>query len=97
MSPPRQLNEGQLSKELPAVTHYLTGHDESGKAILDSVRPGKWKAYDDHTMAFNPVYTTTFPADLNKNKDINAHDELIESGKLGLVNPHGTVCRMVWL
>ena len=46
-------------------------------------------------MAFNPVYTTTFPPDLNNNRDIEAHDKLMESGKLGLVNANGTVFRMV--
>lgn len=47
-------------------------------------------------MAFNVVYTTSeFPADLNNNADIRAHDEKISSEKLGLVNSNGTVCRVV--
>jgi hypothetical protein len=91
-----ELNEGQLATSLPAVTHYLTGHDSSGKAILESVRPAKWTPFDNEAMAFNQIYTTTFPADLKDNKDIETHDELIASGKLGLVNPKGVACRMVW-
>lgn len=47
-------------------------------------------------MAFNVIYTTSqFPADLNNDKDIKTHDQVTSSGKLGLVNPNGTVCRVV--
>jgi quercetin dioxygenase-like cupin family protein len=47
-------------------------------------------------MGFNVVYTTSeFPPSLNNKKDLATHDQLLASGKLGLVNPHGTVCRMV--
>lgn len=47
-------------------------------------------------MAFDPIYTTsTFPPNMNDNADISAHEALIQSGKLGLVNPNGTVARIV--
>ena len=47
-------------------------------------------------MGFNVVYTTAhFPASLNEDADIKAHDALTASGKLGLVNSGGTVCRIV--
>jgi hypothetical protein len=47
-------------------------------------------------MAFNVVYSTSsFPASLAADADITAHDNLIKGGKLGLVNPGGTVCRIV--
>lgn len=88
------MNQGQLATKLPPVHHFITGHDESGKAIVEAMRPAQWKAFDNDAMAFNQVYTTTFPADLNQDKDLKTHDELEASGKLGLVNPHGTVCRM---
>ena len=78
------------------VTTYLTGHDKSGKAIVESNRPGSWTIYDDQKMGFNVIYTTSeFPANLNNNADIKTHDAVTSSGKLGLVNPKGTVCRMV--
>jgi len=79
------------------VTHHLTGHDPStGQAIIHSTRPGTWRAYDDKSLAFNVIYTTSqFPASLTDDHDITTHDALAASGKLGLVNPHGTVCRMV--
>jgi len=83
--------------DLPEVTTYITGHDEStGKAIVESTRPAAWHAFQNKLTGFNVIYTTSeFPASLNNNKDIITHDQLIASGKLGLVNPHGTVCRMV--
>ena len=47
-------------------------------------------------MAFNVIYTTSVsPPSLSDETDINTHDSLMSSGKLGLVNPHGSVCRMV--
>ncbi|RSL56836.1 hypothetical protein CEP53_006687 [Fusarium sp. AF-6] len=87
---------GQLSN-LPSPNFYLTGHDAStGKAIVREHRKGAWQAYDDKLMAFNVVYTTSeFPASLNDDDDIKKHDAVIASGKLGLVNKNGTVCRIV--
>jgi hypothetical protein len=47
-------------------------------------------------MGFNVVYTTSeFPASLNNDADLKKHDELSATGKLGLVNKNGTVCRIV--
>lgn len=92
----RSQNPGQLSSNLPGVTHYLTGHDAStGKAIVQSTRQGSWNGLYG-SLAFNVVYTTSeFPASLNDDKDLTTHDELMSSKKLGLVNANGTVCRMV--
>jgi len=82
---------------LPETKTYITGHNEStGKAIIESTRPAAWQAFQNRLMGFNVIYTTSeFPASLSNNKDLAAHDELLASGKLGLVNPQGTVCRMV--
>lgn len=47
-------------------------------------------------MAFNVIYTTSeTPADLNDDADLTKHQQVAASGKLGLVNPGGTVCRIV--
>ncbi|THW81538.1 hypothetical protein D6D15_10604 [Aureobasidium pullulans] len=82
--------------DLPSITTYLTGHDDSGKAIVEACRPANWTVYDNKEMAFNVAYTTSqFPANLNDNADIKTYDKVLSSGKLGLVNPHGTVCRTV--
>ncbi|KAM0244309.1 hypothetical protein ACHAP5_006325 [Fusarium lateritium] len=82
---------------LPSPNFYLTGHNEStGKAIVQEKRKGTWQAYDDKLMAFNVAYTTSeFPPSLNNDSDVKKHDELLSSGKLGLVNKNGTVCRIV--
>ena len=95
--PDRSPNQGQLPQDLPGLTTHITGHDPAtGKAIVQSSRPGEWQSYDDKLMAFNVVYTTSeFPASLNKDKDLTTHDELIASKGLGLVNANGTVCRVV--
>jgi len=91
----RPPNENQQSPNLPGVTRYITGHNADGKAIVQESRPGKWVTFGEGG-SFNVVYTTSeFPANLNDDKDIAAHKKVMDSGKLGLVNPGGTVCRMV--
>lgn len=92
----RPRNETQLSHGLPGLTHHITGHDASGHAIVESDRPGTWTPWVNSTMAFDVVYTTSaFPPNMNANADIAAHDTLIQSQQLGLVNPNGTVARIV--
>ena len=96
MTTSRPPNSGQTSPDLPGVTTYITGHDASGKAIVQSTREGSWDSLLENTLGFNVIYTTSeFPASLQDDKDIRTHEELIASKKLGLVNPNGTVCRMV--
>ena len=42
------------------------------------------------------AYTTTgFPPKLSEEEDVKKYQETTTSGKLGLVNPSGTVCRVV--
>lgn len=97
MSSSRPLNSGQLATQLPGVTTYLTGHDESsGKAIVQSVRAGVWTPLFQNKLGFNVIYTTSqFPVSLTNNADITAHDNLLADGTLGLTNPSGTVARLV--
>lgn len=91
----RPSNPGQVS-DLPGVTHYLTGHNETGKAVVRSTREGSWTSIAEDTVGFNVVYTTSgFPASLKDDQDISTHDELMAAGTIGLVNQTGTVCRMV--
>ncbi|KAI1408705.1 hypothetical protein F5Y13DRAFT_172138 [Hypoxylon sp. FL1857] len=85
----------QLSTDLPSTTTYLTGHNNEGKAIVRSVRPASWKAFEGGVMGFNQIYTNTFWPDLNDDADVKYHDEVIAGGKLGLATKGGTVCRMV--
>ncbi|KAL5042336.1 hypothetical protein BDW71DRAFT_190195 [Aspergillus fruticulosus] len=90
-------NPGQLSAgSLPPITRYITGHNTSGKAFVQSSNPAEWSPFEHNTMAFTVAYTTSsFPADLNNDADIKEHERIVASGELGLVNPGGTVCRFV--
>ncbi|KAI0844244.1 hypothetical protein F5Y00DRAFT_266779 [Daldinia vernicosa] len=85
----------QLSPDLPSTTTYLTGHNDEGKAIVQSARPAAWKAFEGGIMGFNQIYTNKFLPDLNNDADIKFHDEIIAGGNLGLATKGGTVCRMV--
>lgn len=89
------LDSGQISN-LPRLHRFITGHNEEGQAIVAKENNFSWKPYDNNNMAFSVVYTTSsMPADLNKDKDLENHTELISSNKLGLVNPNGSVIRCV--
>ncbi|KAL4946034.1 hypothetical protein BDV06DRAFT_235596 [Aspergillus oleicola] len=88
-------NPGQLSALRP-VTRYITGHNSSGKAIVQTENPAQWSSFENASMAFTVAYTTSsFPCDLNADADLKTHENLSSTGKLGLVNPGGTVCRIV--
>ncbi|KAM4061112.1 cupin domain-containing protein [Hirsutella rhossiliensis] len=88
-------NPGQISP-LPGFTRYITSHNNTGQAIIHSQDPGTWLPVHGNSMGFSVAYTTSdFPVNLNKDADIAEHERLIMAGKLGLVNPGGTVCRVV--
>ncbi|KAK4224815.1 hypothetical protein QBC38DRAFT_484529 [Podospora fimiseda] len=81
---------------LPQPHRYITGHNPSGQAIVHKHNPFIWQPYDNDNLAFSVAYTTNqFPADLNNDADVSAHETLLSSGNLGLVNPKGTVLRCV--
>ncbi|CAG8300004.1 unnamed protein product [Penicillium salamii] len=87
-------NPGQISP-LRGVTRHITGHNDAGRAVIHSTTPGQWQSFEESAMAFNVVYTSQFPADLNNEADIKKHEEVQQKEQLGLVNPGGTVCRIV--
>src|SRR2546429_3470751 len=82
---------------LPDQTRHITTHDPStAKAVVYSSSSGSWIPLDDNKMRFNVLYTTSeFPPRLTDDRDIEAHNTLAVSGKLGLVNKGGTVLRTV--
>ncbi|KAL8993006.1 MAG: hypothetical protein Q9169_006664 [Polycauliona sp. 2 TL-2023] len=83
--------ESNQQSPLPAVQRHITGHNSDGKAIFHSSKPGEWANYD-----FNVVYNTSVPKpSMTDNVDITTHESVMESGKLGLVNPNGSVARIV--
>lgn len=73
---------------------HITTHNASGQAILHSSEQPEATAYPEHKFASTNLYTTSsMPVSLNDDIDIKQHNELISSGKLGVVQPRGTVVR----
>ncbi|KAJ5787899.1 Cupin 2 conserved barrel [Penicillium paradoxum] len=88
-------NPGQISP-LRGITRHITGHNDAGRAVIHSSTPGEWDSHEEAGMAFSVIYTTSqFPADLNDDADVKKHEAVKASNELGLVNPKGTVCRIV--
>ncbi|KAL1840941.1 hypothetical protein VTJ49DRAFT_7600 [Mycothermus thermophilus] len=94
---PSTLPQPKPLSNLPQLTRYITTHRASdGLATLHSQTPFLWAGFDEDNLGFAvPFTTSTFPADLNDGTDLATHDALVTSGRLGLVNPGGTVCRVV--
>ncbi|KAL8884772.1 MAG: hypothetical protein Q9215_007249 [Flavoplaca cf. flavocitrina] len=91
---PEPTESNQLSP-LPTIQRHITGHNQDGQAIFHSSKPGVWTSLGP-SMDFNVIYSTSVPKPcMNNDVDISTHESVMESGKLGLVNPNGSVCRMV--
>ncbi|KAJ5342765.1 hypothetical protein N7541_011889 [Penicillium brevicompactum] len=86
-------NKGQISPLRP-ITRHITGHNDAGRAVIHSSGPAEWESHEAAGMAFNVVYTSQFPADLNNEADVEKHEQTTAE-PMGLVNPGGTVCRIV--
>ncbi|KAJ5368278.1 uncharacterized protein N7496_008038 [Penicillium cataractarum] len=86
-----------LNGELRPIQRYITSHDPiTGKAIVIQAKPSSVDKRKDDAIRFNVPYTiSSFPPDMNDDQDLKSHEHLMSSGKLGLVNPGGTVCRFV--
>ncbi|OOF92850.1 hypothetical protein ASPCADRAFT_152513 [Aspergillus carbonarius ITEM 5010] len=86
-----------MSSPLPPSTRHITTHDPTtGQATIHSSTPAQFTTIEQGAFTFSVPYTTsTFPADLNNDVDIHTHESLLQTGNLGLVNPNGTVCRVV--
>lgn len=96
MADERKPTTNQIATKLPGPTCYWTGHNDSnGKAVVHSRHPVNWQTYDEDKLEMSVAYTTKFPADLNKDADVAAHEEKMTTGKLGLVSGGGTVLRYV--
>jgi quercetin dioxygenase-like cupin family protein len=85
-----------VQSPLPNPTIHVTGHNGTGKAVVQSSTQNEHQAVGSHGATLNLVYTTScMPVDLNNDADIKQHEKVVASGKLGLVNPNGTVARFV--
>lgn len=75
-------------------TLHITSHNDAGQAIIHSSEKPEATLYPEHRFASTNLYTTSaMPVNLNDNIDIEKHKNLISSGKLGVVQPKGTVIR----
>lgn len=97
LSPPTMATNTNQISTLPQPIRYVTTHDEAtGKAIVQSAEPAQWSALDNNEMGFSVPFTTSqWPISMTNDTDIKQHDQLMDSGKLGLVNPGGSVFRIV--
>jgi quercetin dioxygenase-like cupin family protein len=96
MAAPQETMQGkpQLS-DLPLLTRYVTGHDpETGKAIVKVKDNGRWQHFGDGILAYNVLYSTTYPESLQNDGDLERHEAIQDTGKLGTVRPNGTVLRV---
>lgn len=92
MSQERARNPSQVSSGLPGLKAVITGHKNDETRIL-ATEDAQWQSVD--TVGWYVPYTTShFPVNLNGDADVRAHEEKIASGKLGIVNPGGTVMRI---
>lgn len=84
----------QLSP-LPKPTRFITSHNSDAKSVVHTEDAATWTNLGDEMGFFVPYTTSQFPVDMNNETDIAQNREVTSSGKLGLVNPGGTVCRYV--
>lgn len=82
---------------LPNFRRYITTHNSQGKAVVLADETAHWTPWEDRTLGFSTVYTSSeFPPNLNGDADLARHEAITGPGStLGLVNPGGTVCRVV--
>lgn len=80
---------------IPGSRRLITSHDEAGKAVVKSIEPAKWQSMRNGAVSMSLIYTTSDPLpNLNDDADIQIHEQKVEAGKVGLVSPGGSVCRI---
>jgi quercetin dioxygenase-like cupin family protein len=89
-------DEANPKAPFPDTMVHVTGHSLTGKSVVQSSTVEAPKSYDGKRVSHSLLYSTAeFPADLNNDKDVRLHGELKASGKLNIVNPGGTIIRIV--
>lgn len=79
---------------LQVPTLHITTHNATGHATLHSSEKPKAEAYPEHKFSSTTLYTTSaMPPNLNDDVDLKIHQDVVASGKLGVVQPKGTVLR----
>ena len=56
-SQPRPLNEGQLAKDLPGITAFVTDHKpDTGATTIQQRRAAVWRSIDHDGMGFHGMF-----------------------------------------
>lgn len=84
-----------LQSPLENPTVNITTHNAKGYAAMYTTNKlVGGRPLPEHGIVVTEVYTSSrFPVQLNDEVDIHQHQALAASGKLGIVNPNGTVIR----
>ena len=79
----------------PGSQRLITSHSEAGKAVVGSTERAQWQSMRNGAVCMSLIYTTSEPLpNLNDNADIKTHQTKVAAGKIGLVSPNGSVCRI---
>ncbi|KAI0131925.1 hypothetical protein BJ170DRAFT_611741 [Xylariales sp. AK1849] len=92
--PENKPGKPQLSDNLPELRRLVTGHDTDGKAVVKVQDTSRWQHFGDGILAYNVLYSTTFPSKLQDDADYVSHEAVQDTGQLGTVRPGGTVLRV---
>lgn len=76
----------------PQPALHITGHNKNSQAIVQRTTKNEPHGYDNF-WATNLYVTKGLPVDLNDDADLENSDKVLQSGKLGIVLPKGTVLR----
>lgn len=87
-------SESSLSG-FPVSRRLITSHNEAGASVVVAAEHTQWQSMRQGAVCMNLLYTTSEPKpNLNGDKDIKTHEKKVEAGRIGLVSPNGSVCRM---
>lgn len=76
----------------PQPALHITGHNKKNQAIVHRTAQNEPHGYDNF-WSTNLYATKGMPVDLNNDTDLETSDKVLQSGKLGIVLPQGTVLR----
>lgn len=84
---------GNLEKSsIPQPALHITGHNKKNQAIVQRTTKNEPHGYDNF-WSTNLYVTKGMPVDLNNDSDLAYSDKVLQSGKLGIALPQGTVLR----
>ncbi|KEF58413.1 uncharacterized protein A1O9_06339 [Exophiala aquamarina CBS 119918] len=87
-------SEASLS-DFGGPRRLITSHNDAGNAVVVSADDLQWQSMREGAICMSLIYTTSEPTpNLNQDLDIKKHEEKVTGGRIGLVSPGGSVCRM---